>query len=91
MQPPNTNDDARSLLENGEVALADVEEEIAALEASSLGITSFVEISFSQKENLPISRKNSLGEYVFFGATAMLFISSLVILFAERTAVNRPC
>ena len=72
----------RVSLENGEVSLADVEEEIAALEANSLGITAYVETSFSQKENLPISRKNSLGEYVFFGVVILLFLATLGILFS---------
>ena len=71
-------------LENGEVSLADVEEEIARLEANSLGITSYVEVSFSQKESLPIARKNSLGEYIFFGTVTMLFAATLGILFSGK-------
>ncbi|MCP4141864.1 MAG: hypothetical protein GY755_16580 [Chloroflexi bacterium] len=74
----------RIALENGDISLAGVEEEITALEANSLGITSYLETSFSQKESLPITRTNSLGEYVFFGATGMLFLATLGILFSGK-------
>jgi len=71
-------------LTNGDINLADVEEDIARLEANSLGITSYIETSFSQKENLPITRTNSLGEYIFFGAVTTLFLAALVILFSGK-------
>jgi len=71
-------------LANGDINLADVEEDIARLEANSLGITSYIETSFSQKENLPITRTNSLGEYIFFGAVTTLFLAALVILFSGK-------
>ena len=71
-------------LANGDINLADVEEEIAELEANSLGITSYVEISLSQKESLPVTRTNSLGEYIFFGAVIMLFIAVIGILFSGK-------
>ncbi len=68
-------------IENGTIALADAEADLARLEAGSLGITSYVEVSLSQKESLPITRTNSLGEYVFFGAAATLFLAALWVLF----------
>ncbi len=67
-------------LENGDVMIADVEDELARLEAGSLGITSYVEVALTQKENLPVVRRNSLGEYVFFGAVLTLVLSVLGIL-----------
>lgn len=71
-------------LENGDTTLADAEAELAQLEEKSLGISAYVEVSLSQKENLPAMRRNSLGEYVFFGAAATLFIAALGILFSEK-------
>ena len=71
-------------LENGDVALADVEKDIARLEAESLGITAYLETSLSQKESLPITHKTSLGEYIFFGASGMLFFAVLGILFSGK-------
>ena len=71
-------------LENGVVSLADVEEDISRLEAESLGITAYLQTSLSQKVSLPITRKASLGEYIFFGASGMLFFSALVILFSGK-------
>ena len=71
-------------IENGTVELADAEVDLARLEAGSLGITSYVEVSLSQKESLPITRTNSLGEYVFFGAMAMLFVVVLWVLFSKK-------
>lgn len=70
----------RISLENGAVMIEDVEDELARLEADSLGITSYVEVALSQKENLPVVRRNLLGEYVFFGAVVMLVFSALGIL-----------
>lgn len=67
-------------LENGDVMIADVEDELARLEADSLGIASYVEVALMQKENLPVLRRNSLGEYVFFGAVLMLVLGALGIL-----------
>lgn len=68
-------------LENGDVELADVEAELARLEARSLGISSYLEVALMQQENLTITRRNSLGEYVFFGAVTMLVLSALGVLF----------
>lgn len=68
-------------LENGEVTLDEVEDDIQRLETESLGISAYLQISLSQKESLPITRKTSLGETIFFGASGMLFFSALVILF----------
>jgi len=73
-----------SALENGEVELADIETDLARLEETSMGITSYVEVAPTQEENLPVMRRNSLGEYVFFGAVAMLALSALGVLFAGR-------
>lgn len=69
-------------LENGDVELDDVETDLARLEEDSMGITSYVEVALSQKGNLPVVRRNSLGEYIFFGAVTMLALSALGILFA---------
>ena len=71
-------------LENGEVELVDVEADIAQLESESLGISAYVQTSLSQKESLPITRTSSLGEYIFFGAITMLFLSVLGILFSGK-------
>jgi hypothetical protein len=68
-------------IENGTVELADAEADLARLEAGSLGISSYMEVSLSQKESLPTTRTNSLGEYIFFGAVATLFIALLWVLF----------
>ena len=67
-------------LENGDALTADVEDEMARLEAESLGITSYVEVALTQSENLPVTRRNSLGEYVFFGAVSVLVLAALGIL-----------
>ena len=75
----------KTALENGTVELAEVEDDIARLEGESLGISAYVQSSLSQKDNLPIARKTSLAEYVFFGATAMLFFAVLGILFSGKT------
>ncbi|MBT3337259.1 MAG: hypothetical protein HN855_08980 [Anaerolineae bacterium] len=71
-------------IENGIVEFASVEAELARLEAGSSGITSYVEVSLSQKESLPITRTNSLGEYLAFGAAAMLFLATLWVLFTGK-------
>lgn len=71
-------------LENGEVELADVEDDIARLESESLGISAYLQTSLSQKESLPITRKKSLGEYIFFGALGVLFFAALGILFLGK-------
>ena len=70
-------------LENGAVALEDVEADLARLEEGSMGITSYVEVSLSQKDDLPVVRRNSLGESVFLGAVTMLVLSALFILLTE--------
>lgn len=70
----------RISLENGAVMIADVEDELARLEADSLGITSYVDVALSEKENLPVVRRNLLGEYVFFGAVTVLVLAALGIL-----------
>ena len=71
-------------LENGDVALDEVEDDIQRLEAESLGIIAYLGTSLSQKESLPITRKTSLGEYTFFGASGILFFSVLAILFSGK-------
>ena len=73
-------------LENGDVALDEVEDDIQRLEAESLGITAYLQTSLSQKESLPITRKTSLGETIFFGASGMLFFAALAILFSGKTS-----
>ncbi len=67
-------------LENGDVLIEDVEAELGRLEAGSLGISSYVEVALSQKENLPVVRRNSFGEYIFFGAVTTLVLAVLGIL-----------
>ncbi len=67
-------------LENGDTALADVEDDLARLEAGSLGISSYVEVSPNQTENLRMGRRNSLGEYVLLGAVTILLVAALAIL-----------
>ncbi len=74
----------QTALENGDVILADVEEDIARLEANSLGISAYLETSLSQKKSLPVTRKTSLGEYIFFGASGLLFFSAFGILFSGK-------
>ena len=76
-------------LENGAVMIADVKDELARLESGSLGITSYVEVALSQKENLPVERRNSLGEYVFFGAVATLILAVLGILLTGNQIARR--
>lgn len=71
-------------IEKGTVELADTEAELARLEAGSFGISSYLEVSLSQKESLPITRTNSLGEYILFGAVIMLFLAALGILFSGK-------
>ncbi len=71
-------------LENGEVELADVEDDLARLEAQSLGITAYVETALSQKKALPVAHRNALGEYIFFGAVTTLFLAALWILFSGK-------
>ncbi len=68
-------------LENGEVVLADVEADLARLEETSMGISSYVDVALTQKENLPVAPRNALGEYVFFGAASVLVLVALGILF----------
>ncbi len=67
-------------LENGDTALADVEDDLARLEAGSLGISSYVEVSPNQIANLRMGRRNSLGEYVLLGAVTILLVAALAIL-----------
>jgi hypothetical protein len=74
----------KTALENGDVELEDVEDDIARLEGESLGISAYVQTSLSQKEDLPVARTASLAEYVFFGATAMLLLSAVWILFSGK-------
>ena len=71
-------------LENGEITLDEIEDDIQRLEAESLGISAYLKTSLSQKESLPITRKTSLGEYIFFGASGMLFFAALAILFSGK-------
>ena len=74
----------KTALENGKVTPAEVEEEIAQLEAESLGISAYIQTSLSQKESLPVSRTISLGTYIFFGTSGLLFFSALWILFSGK-------
>ena len=67
-------------LENGDVMLADVEDDLVRLEAGSLGISSCVEVVPSQKESLRVTHRNSLGEYILFGAVSVLLLAVLGIL-----------
>ena len=74
----------KTALENGSVELVDVEAEISHLEEETLGISAYVQVSLSQKDSLPVARKTSLGEYIFFGAMGMLFLAALGILFSGK-------
>jgi len=74
----------KSALENNTIVLSEVEEKIQKLESESLGISAYLQISLSQKESLPVERKTSLGEFIFFGATGMLFFAALAILFSGK-------
>ena len=67
-------------IENGDVSVDDVVGEFALLESRSAGISPYLDVSASQIDNLPVSRRNSLGEYVFFGAVTMLVLAALGIL-----------
>ena len=73
-------------LENGEVDLYNVEDDIRRLEARSLGISAYLETYISQKGIQQITRTASIGEYIFFGSTGMLFLSALGILFSGRAS-----
>lgn len=74
----------KTALENNAIDLAEVEQDIERLESESLGISAYLQTSLSQKESLPIFRKTSLGEYIFFGASGMLFFAALAILFTGK-------
>ena len=74
----------KTALENNAIDLAEVEQDIERLESESLGISAYLQTSLSQKESLPISRKTSLGEYIFLGASGMLFFAALAILFTGK-------
>ncbi len=58
------------------------EVEIQRLEDRSLGISSYIQVSLSQREHLPITRKIAMGNYVLTGATGFLVLSAFAILFA---------
>jgi hypothetical protein len=53
---------------------------VSELEANSLGITSELQISAAQLQNLTPQRRVSLANYVFAGAVAFVALSALVIL-----------
>jgi hypothetical protein len=56
-------------------------DETLVLEQATLGISPYVEVYASQSNALLVVRKTALGEYAFFGATGMLFLTTLGILF----------
>ena len=48
------------------------------------GLNSFIEVTLTQSENLPLERSVPLSSYLFIGAIGFLAISSILILFFRR-------
>jgi pimeloyl-ACP methyl ester carboxylesterase len=67
-------------IKEGKVRATDVEGDLLHFEENSLGLLSYVEVSPTQIDNLPIERRNSLGEYIFFGAVSTSGLVALIIL-----------
>ncbi len=62
---------------------AELESQIAELEARALGISPFVEVGSTQAKNLPITRKLALSTYILVGAVSALALGALGILFVS--------
>ena len=55
--------------------------DIKQLEANSMAITPELQVSLAQDQNLPVIRKNSVGQYALAGAGSFLTLTALVVLF----------
>ena len=53
--------------------------------ANSAGLNSFIQVDATQTENLPVERSVSLSVYLFAGAISFLFLSSLFVLFFNKS------
>ena len=53
--------------------------------ANSAGLNSFIQVDATQIENLPVERSVSLSSYLFAGAISFLFLSSLFVLFFNKS------
>ena len=73
-------DAARKALENRPSDLT-IQAEIQNLETKTMAITPELQVSLAQDQNIPVTRKSSLGTYVLTGATVFLALTGLAILF----------
>lgn len=55
---------------------------------NSQGLSSFIRVDATQKENLPVSRNTSLSTYLLTGAFLFLALSAILILFVPSTALH---
>ena len=60
---------------------AEIESQIADLEARSLGVSPYIETSITQQTDLPISRRVGLDAYILSGAVSVLCVGALLVLF----------
>ena len=60
---------------------AELQSQVADLEAKSMGITPELQISPSQVEGLNPQRRVSLANYIFAGAVIFMVFSALLVLF----------
>ena len=54
---------------------------------TSQGLNSFIEVEVTQRENLPVERTSSLGEYLLVSVIGFLLLSSFFILFFPATLI----
>jgi hypothetical protein len=57
--------------------------QIQELEGQSLGINPYIQVSFSQAAQIPLSRKTGQGTYLLVGALIVSILSAFLILFVD--------
>jgi capsular polysaccharide biosynthesis protein len=57
-------------------------EQASTMIGAADGLNSFIEVTVTQSENLPVERSAPLSSYLFIGAIVFLAISSMLILFS---------
>ncbi len=76
-------DAARKALE-ADPGNAQLQATVSTLEAEASGITSALQISPAQVQDLPVTRKTAMGTYILAGAGLFLALSALFILFGWK-------
>jgi len=59
-----------------------LEAQIQVLESQSLGLNTYLQVSLSQAEDLPVSRSVGLGTYLFAGSASVVILAALAVFFA---------